>query len=114
MRLARDHELTDNQTGKVDDAYMAVVEVHTARRVSEYAAAKRRLAAAEKRHKAAGIRAARESATARERRANDELVRRSWLLVEERLRELRVLERMMTEVPASRDHRGSGQAKHRS
>ena len=34
--------------------------------------------------------------------------------IERRLAEIRVLERMMTSVPASADHRGRGQARHRA
>lgn len=34
--------------------------------------------------------------------------------IEKRLAEIRELERLMTDVPASSDHRGTGQARHRS
>ncbi len=113
-RFARDEWLTDNQDGKVDPDYLAEVEAHTERRVREYAAAERRLAHAHRKHEAAKRRADALNLAARERRARSAAVEAAWRLVEERLRELRILEGLMTEVPAGRDHRGSGQAKHRS
>jgi len=112
-RFARDDELTDNQEGKVPPDYMAEVMLHTERRVREYAAAERRLEAARKRHEAALARHATAGNTKTRKRTQAE-IDKAWDLVEERLRELRVLERLMTEVPASRDHRGTGNAKHRS
>jgi hypothetical protein len=113
MRLARDHDLTDNQTGKLDPAYAAEVEAHTARRERKYEDALRRLESARKRHERAEQQRA-IARTARERRAAHEQSIRLWSLVEDRLRELRVLESVMTEIPATRDHRGRSQAKHRS
>lgn len=110
MRFARDHELTDNQTGKVDPDYMAEVEAQTAKRDVAYRRAQRALEAARARHE----RAERSVAGHSDRRQHAERVKRAWELVEERLRELRVLESLMTEVPASRNHRGSHQPKHRS
>jgi hypothetical protein len=112
-RFARDHDLTDNQTGKLAPDYEAEVEAHTARRVKAYERAARALESAVRRHRAA-LEASQRTQTTRDRRARELAVTRAWELVEERLRELRVIERMMTELPASRDHRGSGRAKHQA
>lgn len=112
MRLARDEELTANQEGKVDPKYLAQVELHTARRVREYAAAERRMEAARKRHAAAEAR--RNTATGKKRRVAQAEVDRLWELVEERVRELRVLASLMTEIPASRAHRGTGTVRHQA
>ena len=110
MRLARERDLTDNQTGKIDPSYMAEVEAHTARREASYVRAQRALEAAQARH----ARAVRISEVRANKLGHEARVRKAWELVEERLRELRVLESLMTEVPSSRAHRGSGQAKHLS
>jgi hypothetical protein len=111
--FARDKDLTDNQEGKVDPAYLAEVEMQTDRREREYAATLRRLEAAEQRHMAAQY-ALEVSRTKGERTKHERAVQRAWELVAERMRELRVLEALMTELPASREHRGSGHPKHRA
>jgi hypothetical protein len=114
IRLFSDDALTDNQEGRVDPAYMAEVESQTDRRVREYAAAERRLEAAKKRHQAAQMRAARAGGNAKARRMAQADVDSAWRMVEERVRELRVLASLMTEIPGARTDAGRPKARHRS
>lgn len=113
MKLATDAELASlNQEGKLPARYLAEVALHTDRRVREYAAAERRMESARKRH--ANAVAHRDSATGKRLRTAQAEVDRLWDLVEERVRELRVLAALMTEVPASAAHRGTTGVRHRS
>ena len=100
--FARDKDLTDNQEGLVDPAYLAVVDKMTTRREKSYGlreareAAKVALAAAE-----AGVDVAKRS---KDRKA----IKAAWALVNARRAELDRLERLMKSYPgASTSHRGT-------
>lgn len=108
---------TGNQEGRVDDAYLAEVERMTARRTRGYekqlrdaqkALAKAERATEHQRVVAENAKKRSDQMAARRREA------KLWELVEERRRELKAIEAIMTELPASRIHRGSGQVAHRS
>ncbi|MDT0143083.1 hypothetical protein [Microbacterium sp. PRC9] len=103
-RFCRDDELSDNQEGKVDPAYLAEVGRMTAKREKLHRLRERRDAA-----RAALVEAERalEAAQARTPRHRPS-EREAWRLANQRRKELAALERLMTSYPgASARHRGT-------
>lgn len=98
-------EVGSNMTGKLDPDYEAEVERMTVSREVAWAAAERRLAAAER--KAERLARIAESATGKTKRMTKKDLSAAWAMVELRRTELEELARGMTWTPAPRKNRGT-------
>jgi hypothetical protein len=92
-------------TGKLDPAYEAEVERMTETREVAWAAAQRRLEAAERKAERLARRA--EVATGKVKRLTKRELAEAWAMVELRRQELEDLARGMTWTPAPRKNRGT-------